>query len=69
MQIPDKRIKSIVKLFDDISKWNEYHPASPLPCGFVEKLMEDKQYLENKLPQEHSGYPNVFSAGTYSGPA
>lgn len=49
MQIPDKRIKGIVKLFDDLSKWNEYHPQAPLPCGFVEKINEDKEYLESKL--------------------
>lgn len=49
MQIPDHRIKKIVKLFEDIKQWNEYHPQTPLPCGFVEKMEEDRNYLENKL--------------------
>ena len=49
MQIPDHRVKKIAKLFVDIKQWNEYHPQTPLPCGFVDKLEEDLAYFETKL--------------------
>jgi hypothetical protein len=49
MQIPDRRVKQIAKLFSEIKQWNEFHPQTPLPCGFVDKLDEDIKYLEGHL--------------------
>ena len=49
MQIPDHRVRKIAKLMNDIKLWNEYHPQTPLPCGFVEKMDEDLQYLGARL--------------------
>jgi len=49
VQIPDHRVKKIANLFADIKLWNEYHPQTPLPCGFVDKLDEDLKYLDGQL--------------------